>query len=58
MPDEVFEQSRMPGLACPGSRFLILDSGNHLLLERDPAWRQFLAEVDAFLEVPAEPPGG
>jgi pimeloyl-ACP methyl ester carboxylesterase/DNA-binding winged helix-turn-helix (wHTH) protein len=57
-PDEVFEQSRILASLIPGSRLVPLDSCNHLLPERDPAWRQFLAEIDAFLEVPAERPGG
>jgi pimeloyl-ACP methyl ester carboxylesterase len=48
-PDEMFEQSRMLAGLIPGSRLAPLDSANHLLPEQDPAWRQFLAELDAFL---------
>ncbi|MCZ7528530.1 MAG: alpha/beta fold hydrolase [Acidimicrobiia bacterium] len=33
----------------PGSRFVPLDSRNHLLRADEPAWERFLAEVDAFL---------
>jgi DNA-binding NarL/FixJ family response regulator len=33
----------------PGARFVPLDSDNHVLLETEPAWGVFLAEVRAFL---------
>ena len=33
----------------PGARLVTLDSDNHVLLEDDPAWPVFLAELDAFL---------
>jgi pimeloyl-ACP methyl ester carboxylesterase/DNA-binding winged helix-turn-helix (wHTH) protein len=48
-PEGMFEQSRVLASLIPGSRFVPLDSCNHLLPERDPAWRQFLDELDAFL---------
>jgi pimeloyl-ACP methyl ester carboxylesterase len=48
-PDNVFEQSRMLAGLIPGSRLVPLDSANHLLPERDPAWHQFLTELDRFL---------
>jgi pimeloyl-ACP methyl ester carboxylesterase len=48
-PENMFEQSRLLASLIPGSRLLPLDSCNHLLPERDPAWPHFLAEVDAFL---------
>jgi DNA-binding winged helix-turn-helix (wHTH) protein len=51
-PDNAFEQSRLLAALIPDSRLVPLDSSNHLLPERDPAWKHFLAEVDAFL------PGG
>jgi len=51
-PDNNFEQSRLLAALIPGSRLVPLDSSNHLLPERDPAWKHFLAEIDAFL------PGG
>jgi pimeloyl-ACP methyl ester carboxylesterase/DNA-binding winged helix-turn-helix (wHTH) protein len=50
-PGDVFEQSRRLAALVPGSRLLSLDSGNHLLPARDPAWPHFLAELDAFLAV-------
>jgi pimeloyl-ACP methyl ester carboxylesterase len=48
-PEAIFEQSRHLASLIPGSRLLPLDSQNHLLPERDPAWAQFLNELDAFL---------
>jgi len=48
-PANMFEQSRLLASLIPGSRLVPLDSGNHLLPEYDPAWQQFLTEVDAFL---------
>jgi len=48
-PGDMFEQSRQLAALIPGSRILPLDSCNHLLPERDPAWSHFLREVEAFL---------
>ncbi len=56
-PDGMFEQSRILASLIPGSRLVPLDSCNHLLPERDPAWRQLLAELDGFLDVRAAPSG-
>jgi pimeloyl-ACP methyl ester carboxylesterase len=33
----------------PGARFVPLDSQNHLVLEREPAYRQFIDETVAFV---------
>jgi pimeloyl-ACP methyl ester carboxylesterase/DNA-binding CsgD family transcriptional regulator len=44
-----FEDGRQLAGLIPGARLLPLDSPNHLLLEDEPAWRQFLAAVDEFL---------
>jgi DNA-binding winged helix-turn-helix (wHTH) protein/pimeloyl-ACP methyl ester carboxylesterase len=48
-PDDLFEQCRVLAALIPGSRLVSLDTANHLLPEQDPAWPQFLEEVDAFL---------
>jgi pimeloyl-ACP methyl ester carboxylesterase/DNA-binding winged helix-turn-helix (wHTH) protein len=53
-----FEQSRLMAGLIPGSRLVPLDTANHLLPERDPAWQQFLAELDAFLASPKQPHQG
>ena len=45
-----FEGGRALARGIPGARFLALDSRNHLILEREPAWAPFIAEVRAFLD--------
>ena len=44
-----FEEGRLLAALIPGARFVPLDSPNHILLESEPAWTRFLAEVHAFL---------
>lgn len=56
-PDRMFEQSRLLASLMPDSRLVPLDSANHLLPEHDPAWPQFLAELDAFLPPERDPSG-
>lgn len=46
-----FEEGRLLAALIPGARFMPLDSKNHILLEDEPAWSRFLAEVHAFLGV-------
>ena len=53
-----FEQSRLMAGLIPGSRLVPLDTPNHLLPERDPAWPKLLAELDAFLISPEQPHQG
>jgi pimeloyl-ACP methyl ester carboxylesterase len=43
------DQGRQLAAAIPHSRFVSLDSSNHILLEHEPAWPRFLEEVDRFL---------
>jgi pimeloyl-ACP methyl ester carboxylesterase len=56
-----FEEGRRLASLIPGARFVPLEGRNHILLEDEPAWPAFLAEVRAFLgTAPAaarEPPG-
>jgi class 3 adenylate cyclase len=47
------EGRRIAGL-IPDSRFVPLKSKNHILLQTEPAWEQFLGEVRTFLGVEAE----
>jgi pimeloyl-ACP methyl ester carboxylesterase/DNA-binding CsgD family transcriptional regulator len=47
-----FEEGRRLAALIPTARFLPLDSHNHVLLEDEPAWPQFLSELRAFLGVP------
>lgn len=44
-----FELGRRLAARIPGSRFVPLESANHLLLEHEPAWRRFCDEVEGFL---------
>ena len=44
-----FEEGRLMASRIPGARFVPLNSGNHLLLESEPAWRRFTKELEAFL---------
>jgi len=44
-----FEQSRLIASRIPGARFVPLESRNHVLLPRDPAWGRFVSEVRRFL---------
>jgi pimeloyl-ACP methyl ester carboxylesterase/DNA-binding winged helix-turn-helix (wHTH) protein len=43
------EEARQIAALIPGARFVPLDSRNHLLRADEPAWAQFLAELDSFL---------
>ena len=43
------EQARVLASLIPGARFKLLASRNHLLREDEPAWTEFLDEVEAFL---------
>ena len=44
-----FAEGRMVASAIPGAQFVTLDSRNHILLAHQPAWRQFLTEIDHFV---------
>ena len=43
------KQGRRLAALIPSARFVPLDSRNHVLLETEPAWAQFLAELRSFL---------
>jgi pimeloyl-ACP methyl ester carboxylesterase len=44
-----FDQSRAIAAAIPGARFVSLEGRNHLILQHEPAWPRFVAEVRSFL---------
>ena len=44
-----FEEGRRLAALIPDARFVPLEGRNHLLVETEPAFSQFLTEVDAFL---------
>ena len=50
------EEGRLLATMIPDSRFVQLESRNHILLEQEPAWGRFLAEVRSFLGVGADTP--
>ena len=43
------EEGRRVAATIPGSRFVTLESSNHILLADEPAWPRFLEEVERFL---------
>ncbi|HEX5939072.1 MAG TPA: alpha/beta fold hydrolase [Dehalococcoidia bacterium] len=50
-----YELGRKLAAGIKGARLVTLESPNHILLENEPAWPQFLKEVRAFLGVPQRP---
>lgn len=51
-----FEQGRLLAAGIPRARFVSLESQNHILLESEEAWKEFLREVRAFLGAPLGEP--
>jgi len=43
------EEGQLLAAMIPSSRFVQLESKNHILLEQEPAWSRFLAEIRSFL---------
>jgi pimeloyl-ACP methyl ester carboxylesterase/DNA-binding CsgD family transcriptional regulator len=50
------EQGRMLAAGVPDSRFVELDSNNHVLLEHEPAWDRFQDAIGEFLDWPRAVP--
>jgi pimeloyl-ACP methyl ester carboxylesterase/DNA-binding CsgD family transcriptional regulator len=50
------EEGRLLAARVPGARFVLLDSANHILLADEPAWQDFLVELDSFLPTAPSPP--
>ena len=48
-----FAEGRLAASLIPGAHFVALASRNHVLLAREPAWRRWVEEVEAFLRRPA-----
>jgi pimeloyl-ACP methyl ester carboxylesterase len=44
-----FDEGRKVAALIPGARFLPLDSRNHLLLDSEPGWQQFVDGIEDFL---------
>jgi pimeloyl-ACP methyl ester carboxylesterase len=51
-----FDEGELITSLIPSARFVSLESKNHILLEHEPAWQQFLTEVHQFLGVEAATP--
>ncbi len=51
-----FNEGRLVATRIPGARFLPLESHNHVLLETEPAWLEFITELCSFLGVSPAPP--
>lgn len=49
-----FEQGRLIASRIPLARFVALESRNHILVPRDPAWGSFVSEVRRFLREGAQ----
>jgi class 3 adenylate cyclase/pimeloyl-ACP methyl ester carboxylesterase len=45
-----FESGRRMAAGIPGARFVPLESGNHVILEGEPAFTRFLEEVRSFVD--------
>jgi pimeloyl-ACP methyl ester carboxylesterase/DNA-binding CsgD family transcriptional regulator len=50
-----FDEGRLLASLIPGARFVPLESRNHVLVEQDPMWLRFLAEIRAFIGLPETP---
>lgn len=44
-----FAEGRMIASSIPSAEFVPLESRNHILLEHQPAWKQFFAEIARFI---------
>jgi len=44
------EEGERMARGIPGARFVALDSNNHILLDREPAFVRFVDETKAFLQ--------
>jgi pimeloyl-ACP methyl ester carboxylesterase len=44
-----FDEGRNLALLIAGANFVPLDSANHILLEDEPAWTDFCAQLRGFL---------
>jgi pimeloyl-ACP methyl ester carboxylesterase/DNA-binding winged helix-turn-helix (wHTH) protein len=45
----VLDEGRRLAAGIPGAKFVAIESRNHLVLESEPAWGQFIGEIKTFL---------
>jgi pimeloyl-ACP methyl ester carboxylesterase/DNA-binding CsgD family transcriptional regulator len=50
-----FEEGRILASLIPGARLVPLETGNHILLAHEPAFRHFFDELEAFIPRPPKP---
>src|SRR5262249_4772928 len=50
-----FDEGRRLAAAVPNARFVPLEGRNHVFITNEPAWRTFLADLRAFLDVAVHP---
>jgi DNA-binding CsgD family transcriptional regulator len=50
-----FEEGRRLAAQIPDARFVPLQGRNHILLEDEPAWSEFVSQVRGFLGTPSRP---
>lgn len=43
------EEGRLLATQIPGAQFVVIESGNHLLIDSEPGWKTWWQAVDAFL---------
>jgi DNA-binding NarL/FixJ family response regulator len=46
-----FDDGRKVAALVPDARFVPLESRNHILMNTEPAWQQFVNEIDEFLSI-------
>jgi DNA-binding CsgD family transcriptional regulator len=49
------EEGRLLATLIPDARLVVLDSANHILLDDEPAWEQFVSALRGFLGLPGVP---
>lgn len=53
-----FDEGRNVAALISGARFVPLESRNHVLLENEPAWQQFVEAIEEFLPASSKNPAG
>jgi pimeloyl-ACP methyl ester carboxylesterase len=44
-----FDEGRRMAAGIPGARFVLLEGRNHVILDGEPAWPRFIAEIKGFI---------
>jgi pimeloyl-ACP methyl ester carboxylesterase len=43
------DQARLLASTIPNAEYVLIEGKNHILMEHEPGWQRFLAEVDRFV---------